>query len=124
MSLNWNWKEKCGELHLLQTHDNNTKEDIKIDLYQGNALLIMIHEFKDEFGTERYELFNFFASKEHMKRCLGLKPKEGYKDNILDKAWLKPYKITIYKNKNSYSKDIIESFAKAFNEFTIEVKTK
>lgn len=47
MALQWKWNEKCGEAVLQQTIDGETR-DFTLNLYTGNAFLIMIHEFKEE----------------------------------------------------------------------------
>ena len=47
MALVWNWKDKCGEMCVVQSHPDEEDQMFTVDLYQGNAYLIMIHEFKE-----------------------------------------------------------------------------
>ena len=67
MALHWEWKDKCGEITLVQMHPGEEDLEYRIDLYQGNAYLIMIHEYTDERRGDVYELFGFFNDKQHMK---------------------------------------------------------
>ena len=108
MSLNWQWKDKCGELET----DQGT-----LTLYQGNAYLIMLNEF-EERGQQYYSLYGFFDDKVHMKRCLGLLPKEGYSDNLYDGHFKA---IRLNKAKCIHWREIVAAFAEAFDEIRIEV---
>ena len=74
MALVWNWKDKCGEMCVVQSHLDEEDQMFTVDLYQGNAYLIMIHEFK-EAGKDKYSVFSFFVDKAHMRTCLGLDKK-------------------------------------------------
>ena len=53
MALQWDWKEKIGEATLVQMHPDEPDREFTLDLYQGNAYLIMIHEFKDDKGDRK-----------------------------------------------------------------------
>lgn len=68
MALNWKWSEKAGEM-IFREADG---EELKISLYQGNALLIMLYEYEDETGNEMYNMWSFWADEQHAKNCLGL----------------------------------------------------
>ena len=50
MALNWNWKDKCGELVVVQER-NGEPHEFTLSLYEGNALLIMLYEYKNKEGT-------------------------------------------------------------------------
>lgn len=65
MSLQWEWKEKIGDLTVAGVDG----EDVTISVYEGNALAIFIHEFTTDAGEERYSLFSYFCDFEHYKRC-------------------------------------------------------
>lgn len=65
MSLQWDWKEKIGEL----TVEGIDGGDVGISVYEGNALAIFINEFTTEAGEERYSLYSFFCDFPHYKRC-------------------------------------------------------
>ena len=64
MALNWNWDNKIGEL-LIRQGD----KDFSINVYQGNALAIFLHEFTNDEGKEAYTMYNFFCDKEHFRNC-------------------------------------------------------
>ena len=64
MALVWNWKDKCGEMCVVQSHPDEEDQMFTVDLYQGNAYLIMIHEFK-EADKDKYSVFSFFVDKAH-----------------------------------------------------------
>lgn len=118
MALNWNWDDKCGEITLRQMHEGEEAKEYTIDLYQGNATLIMIHEYTDDNDKDMYELFSFFADKQHMKNCLGLAKGER---NIFDTPYQTVTKLRLNKARNRYWKDIIAAFAAAFDKISIEV---
>ncbi len=84
MALTWDWKDKIGELNVVKYG-----RELKINIYEGNALAIFIHEFKDESGTNLYELFTFFCDKAHFKNCANDKTYdffEGWKKITLSKV--------------------------------------
>lgn len=118
MALNWNWSEKCGELTIVQQFAENEKE-FTISLYQGNAYLIMLHEFEDG-GKEFYDLYGFFNDKEHMRRCFGLGKKSENLHNIYD-GWKK---IRINKAKYRYTKELVTAITEAFDNISIELYTE
>ena len=75
MALNWQWSEKCGEM-LFRGEEGN---EYTLSLYEGNAFLIMLYEYKDEIGEDYYDMWSFWVDEAHAKNCLGLS--KGY-DNI------------------------------------------
>lgn len=77
MSLNWNWKDKIGEMDVVSYRDTSI---ITLNIYKCNGLAVILNEFKDKEGVEKYTMWGFFADKEHMLNCLGLK--KGYTENI------------------------------------------
>ena len=123
MALHWEWDDKCGELYCSQIYSDGTTKDFTVSLYQGNACLIMLNEFKDpDTGENMWTMWNFFADKDHMKRCLGLaKLSDGTRENCFDHGTMKINKLRLNKAKNRFWKDIILAFAQAFNDMTIEV---
>ena len=64
MDITWDWNNKIGELQIKQEENEFT-----INVYQGNALAIFIHEFTNNEGVEQYSIYNFFCDKEHFRRC-------------------------------------------------------
>lgn len=118
MSLNWEWKDKCGELTIVQKYAE-TEKQFTISLYQGNAFLIMLHEYNTE-GTDVYDLYGFFNDKAHMRRCFGLGKKSENLHNIYDE-WKK---IRINKAKYRYTKDLVTALTEAFDNISIELYTE
>lgn len=123
MALHWEWSNKCGEAVLVQPATSKDEEDrtFSIGLYQGNALLIMLTEYRDN----TWNMYSFWADKEHMLSCLGLS-KSDDSTNIYEASWSKITKFRFNKNKIS-AKDlklICESIIKAFKNITIEVYTE
>ena len=126
MALNWRWDEKVGEATFKEATVNGKEgREYICDLYQGNALLIIVYRYKTEEdekeNTFHYELMGFFADKEHGKRNLGLA--KGYAENNYD-GWMRG--ITLYRNrlgKQDY-KDLTTLFTQAtFCEgFTLKVE--
>lgn len=57
----WDFEEKVGSLLIKQTAD----QTFTINLYRGNALLIMLWEW-EENGKEMYNMYNFFADLKHL----------------------------------------------------------
>ena len=82
MALRWEWNNCIGELEI------EDQSKAKIRIYQGNALLIFLNEWKNEAGTDVWSMYNFFADKHHFKNC-----KED-KDWNYAKGWKK---ITFWK---------------------------
>lgn len=107
MALNWLWSEKCGEVKY---------GDHSVNLYEGNAFMIMIAEWTTEDGTEQYTVSGFFLDKEHAKRCLGLAKGSS---NIFERyPWTK---LTLYRGKSRNWKALTELAAKAFPGIEIHV---
>ena len=97
MALQWRWKEKCGEITMVQTYPDEEDQKYTISLYKGNAYLIMLHEYERTPGTEAYEVFGFFNDKQHMRACLGLEKKRGYTSNIYETPYQRFTKLRINK---------------------------
>ena len=114
MALNWYWDDKVGEAEVF-----NYDKVVTYNLYQGNAFLIFIYEYKDEDGKDMYSLASFFADETHAKRCLGL-AKDC--DNIFNTTYSKLLKVRINK-KYSYTKKLVDMLIKAFDNITIELYT-
>ena len=124
MALHWSWNEKCGEGTFVQTIQEKERE-FTVSFYEGNAFLIMLNEFKDDDGTDVYTMYNFFADKDHAKRCLGLaKNSDGEKWNILSAHGTTWKKIRLNKAKSHNWKQLVTMFAQAFDNITIEIYTE
>ena len=124
MSLNWLWSEHCGEITFEQNWDDGVHE-FTVQLYEGNAFLIMLNEWTGEDGKGRWTMWNFFADKEHAKKCLGLQKNwDGEKRNLHNDGMCRFTKIRINKARHSQWKDVVTMFAQAFDNITIEVFTE
>ena len=115
MSLNWRWNEKCGWAVFQQG-----EKEFYVNLYKGNAFLIFLYEY-EENGEAMYQLYSFWADKQHMKNCLGLNQKGGYGGNMFDEGGCKLKKIRINKAKYPYTKDLVQTLVQAFDDLTIEI---
>jgi len=122
MSLNWQWDGKVGEMTLVEMHPDEQDREFKLDLYNGNACLIMIYEYEDK-GETLYTVSGFFVDKAHMKNCLGLNKKDGYTSNIYETSYRKVTRLKLNKAKCRDFKDIVAAFAQAFSNITIEICT-
>lgn len=80
MALRWAWENKIGELDIQQGEHKFT-----LSLYQGNALLIMLHE-----REESYTMYNFFADKTHFKNCQKDKDWNYCEEWVELRLWKKP----------------------------------
>ena len=119
MALEWNFNEKIGEIELWQNDKMFT-----INLYQGNAFLIMLHEYKSG-DVEKWEMWDFFANELHAKRMLGIDKR--YRDTYGKNPYELPYqqirKIRL-SNKYQYRQKLIDMLLKAFKQLTIEIYTE
>ena len=108
MAIQWKWDEKCGEV-TFRREDGYTYTS---NLYVGNCFLIMINEWTDEEGKEKYALSSFFADADHMERCL--------KNDIFSK-YDKLTAITINKAKCRNYKKIISLLTEYLDDIDISV---
>ena len=128
MSVNWSWNNKCGEIFFEQKHQKDgsdeweTKE-YSVQLYEGNAFMIMLYEW-EENGKGMYNMYSFFIDEDHAKRCLGLKKNgDGELCNMFEGGLDTFTKIRINKAKSRHWKKIVSIFAQAFSNITIEIFT-
>lgn len=115
MALQWKWSEKCGEAVLQQTIDDKTK-DFTLNLYTGNAFLIMIHEY-EENGENIYSLHSFWIDKKHMENCLGIT--KGHDNMYSGYQTLTKFRMDMVKCR--YWKEIAVALKKAFPDMVIEL---
>lgn len=119
MALHWQWKDKCGEAIVHQTNPQTGEErDLTVSLYEGNAFLIFVNQFKEE-GKDMYSLFAFFADEEHAKNCLGLT--KGNNNMFLDDGFQYLKKIRFDKSHHSKPQKLLNLFTKAFDTLEIEL---
>ena len=89
MALTWEWNRKIGE----SVHEDDKGRRFTLSLYEGNALLITLYEYKNENDEEMYNVNDFWVDPEHARRCLGLT--KGY-DNIYERSYDKIVNFTFY----------------------------
>ena len=87
MALQWNWKDKMGKLTI-----KYKGKKYNIDIFTGNALAVLIHEYKDSDGNEMYVLYDFFSDKKHIKNIISNR-KNLINDDVVKielNLWYKP----------------------------------
>ncbi len=115
MALNWEWKNKCGEAIVEQNG-----EEYVLSLYQGNAYLIFINEYKED-GKNMYSLWSFWADKEHAKICLGLSKKSDT-SNIYTEYESRIREFRFFKSKTKHLSEMIGLLVKAFDDVVISIE--
>ena len=114
MAVNWYWKYKMGTLFFRCKLGNETNNEVvkyKINIYGGNCLGALIHDYKDEeTKKDMYQFYSFWNDEKHLKKCLGLV--KGY-DNL--------YKDVVKVKLNTYYKDMCK-IAPLFAKVGIKVE--
>ena len=113
MAIRWDFREKVGTCQIEQNGVEYT-----FSLYEGNAFLIFLYEWKNEEGEGMYSMHNFFADETHMKNMLGL-TKEYKGDNTLNRDGERLKQITIYTDKYHYTKKLVNALVSAFDKLNI-----
>ena len=114
MALIWDWKKVSGTIT-----ENIRGMDVTFNFYEGNALMIVLHEYEDENGTDMYNLHWFFCDETHGKRCLGLA--KGC-DSMFGPGQVK--RLVIYRENCRQWEKIVRLFAKAFPDMEIVIRAK
>lgn len=115
MSLNWDFKKKCGEVTLRQG-----EREFTLTMYQGNAYLIFLSEWEED-GKDMYRLYSFCSDREHAKILFGLKKGwNGEKVNIFN-GYDKFTKFRFNKTHCRNLKEIVGIITEAFDDITIEI---
>ena len=116
MSLNWDFRKKCGEVTLRQG-----EREFTLTMYQGNAYLIFLNEWEED-GKDMYSLYSFWADKTHAKRMLGLtKTMDGEKMNYYSDGYDKFTKFRFNKTNCRDLGEIVGLIVKAFDNIDIEI---
>lgn len=114
MAVTWNWSDKVGEATI---YSKIQKKEFTLNLYQGNAYLIFINEYKEN-GEDMYNVYSFFVDKTHAKRMLGLEKGET---NAFDSGSIILRDIKFNKKKCRNLAEILGLFTKAFDNLKIEI---
>lgn len=129
MSVNWNWKNKIGEITLKQKGNDGKINTFKINMYGANCLCALIYEYQkvnEETHKKEnwYDFYGYWLDTTHLKRCLGLvKHRDGTKDNIYktDYEWFSKVKLNTYYF-DKYTKNERLTMVKAFTQSGIKVE--
>ena len=114
MALTWKWDSKMGEAII---HDESQDKDFVKNLYEGNAFLIFMNEWKED-DQDMYSLYSFFADENHAKNCLGLTKDHT---NMFLEGYHTLTKVRINKKKSRNWKKIVKLFSEAFDNIEIEL---
>lgn len=87
MAVNWQWKDKMGEI----TCNREGVGKFKLSVYSGNCMCVMVYNYKEK-GQKYYICHGFFNDETHLKKCLGLV--DGC-ENIYKNEWVK-WKLNTY----------------------------
>lgn len=106
MSVNWNWKDKIGTIK---------RGDTELSIYAGsNCLAVLLYEWED-----KYQFYNFFNDKTHLRNCLGLS--KGYTENLFKEDWDKITFTSLVREAITMGTELIKA---GYNvEFKIEQET-
>lgn len=109
----WDFDKKVGEAVIRQG-----EREFTLNLYDGNAFLIFVDEFKDVDSEDMYYVWLFFADEKHAENCLGLDENGG--GNIFDEKNML-VKVRINKKEYRYTSKLVKMLVKAFDEIQIEI---
>lgn len=116
MSLNWNWNAKIGEV-IYKENYIDPEHPFTTVIYEGNALMIWVNHLPDDM----YSLSNFAADMEHFRNMLGLNAKMFSSKENLFNEWCKDIKVIRLNTKYKSVPKIVEAFARAKTNVTIEL---
>lgn len=114
MAVTWNWADKCGKATI---YSEIQKKEFTLNLYQGNAYLIFINEYKEN-GEDMYNVYSFFVDEKHAKRMLGL---EKGSTNAFKDCGVVLKSIEFNKDKCRNLSDIVGLFIRAFDNLNIGI---
>ena len=109
MALTWEWNKVSGTIT-----ENNYGKDVTFNFYEGNAMMIVLQEYTDDEGTDRYDLHWFFCDETHAKNCLGLAKGQ---ENMFEPGQVKC--LVIYRDNCRQWEKIVKLFTKAFPNIEI-----
>lgn len=93
MSVNWNWKDKKGEVHWKPKQEVRFEESknhtITWSIYHANCLGCMLKEYKNDKGEDVYDFMCYFNDIHHLKRMLGLEKYKSWDNETKQTDWFK-----------------------------------
>ena len=110
MALQWSVKEKAGTVT-----ENREGSEITLPFYEGNALMIVTHEYEKD-GQQLYDMQWFFMDEYHAKNCLGLA--KGH-DNMFGAGGI--VSLTIYREHCRQWQKLVTLFTKAFPKIAVDI---
>ena len=95
--LRWDFNEKIGTLVIKQTRDKDYY--YTLHLYRGNALMIMLWEWKEN-GKDMYNMFCFIADKKHLDNIVKNSPEffSEWKVITIDRKYYKTSELNAIVN--------------------------
>lgn len=92
MSVNWEWKDKKGEVHWkpkAETKFEDSKNHtFTWNIYHANCLGCMLREWKED-EKDMYKFMTFFNDVHHLKRMLGLEKYKSWDNKTKKSDWFK-----------------------------------
>lgn len=92
MAVNWNWKDKKGEVvwkkKATSTNPNITEERFAWSIYHANCMACMLYEYKEN-NEDMYKFMCYLNDTHHLKRMLGLEKFKGYRGTYIKEDWFK-----------------------------------
>ena len=114
MALHWDFKERSGKVTM-----SNYGNPVTLNWYEGNAIMIVLNEWKEDNGEEMYSMAWFFVGEDHAKNCLGLSKGTS---NMFGADGIT--KLTIYREHCRGWEKLVKMFAKAFPDIEIVILAK
>ena len=111
MALHWDWKEKAGQVTVV----DHLGKEYTANWCEGNGLMIVLNEW-EENGETYWSMGWFFADIEHAKNCLGIT--KG-KKNMWTEDGMKITKLTINRKYSTQWKKLVDVMTKGFPEIDI-----
>ena len=115
MALQWDFREQSGTVTM-----SNYGKPVTLNWYEGNAMMIVLNEWKEDNGEEKYSLSWFFCDEYHAKNCLGLS--KGHENMFDDSNTIT--KLTVYRDHCRGWDKVVKLFAKAFPDIEITIQAK
>ena len=106
MALNWKWNDKVGEMNIIDF----TGEERAVSLYEGNAYIIMLNQWKEN-DEEYWSMYGFWNDEKDMKICLEQKGTDTIIGFSFDKKKLKKTKL----------RKMVSTIVDTFDEITIKI---
>lgn len=108
--LTWDYSKQIGTATLEQKISGEVRR-FTLSLYEGNAFLILTHQYQGEDGKEMERLISFFYDAGHLRRCL---------DDGMFTGWERITAIRIDKSVSRNWKSFVPVLAEYLDDITVE----